>query len=264
MRKKHKKELIIILILSMLVVFETALLLKFRLKKTEVAIKPEKKISGRLAIIVDDWGYSLSTINFLKEIDAPIDISVLPFLPYSKEIAQIANSNHKEVMLHLPLEPHPNDKIRLEKNVILASMQKKEVLKILNDALMDVPNVKGINNHMGSLATEKKDLMAVIFSEMKKKKLFFVDSLVTSKSVCFDLAKELKVKFAKRNVFLDNKNDAEYIRKQFSYLIKRAKNQGFAIGIGHDHPLTLKVIQEIIPEIENQGIEIVFVSELVK
>jgi hypothetical protein len=117
---------------------------------------------------------------------------------------------------------------------------------------------------MGSLATEDRELMSIIFQEIKKSKLFFVDSLVTVNTICSELAEELQVKFGQRSVFLDNKSDEQYIHKQFSLLIKKAKNQGFAIGIGHDHPLTLRVIKELVPEVENQGIKFVFVSELVE
>ncbi len=264
MKLKIKKEFIIIFVLTAIVICETALLIKFWPKKPEIKIKPPVSAVAKIAIIIDDWGYSDANMNFLKEINIALDISVLPFLPYSKLAAEQAQLNNKEVMLHLPLEPHPNSQIRLENRVIFASMAKEGILKILDDALKSVPYAKGINNHMGSLATEKKSLMAVIFREMKKRKLFFVDSLVTEKSVCKDLAEELQLKFGERSVFLDNYSDSQYIRKQFLILINKAKKHGFAIGIGHDHLATLKAIKELAPEIEKQGVKFVFASELVK
>ncbi len=264
MHSKSKKIQIVILVLAAAIIFETALLVKFWPRKPKVVIKPKAKIEARIAIIIDDWGYNLTNIDFLKEVGIPLDISVLPFLPYSKEIAEEAHLNAKEVMLHLPLEPHPNTEVSLESRVILVNMNHSQVQKILSDAIKNVPYCQGINNHMGSLATEKKDLMSVIFNEMKKENLFFVDSLVTQKSICKEAAKQAQIKFGQRSVFLDNQSDSQYIRKQFSYLIKKAKRQGFAIGIGHDHPLTLKTIKELAPEMEKQGIKFVFVSEVVK
>lgn len=263
-RRKNSKE-VFIAVLVVLVILETGLLVKFWPRKPKVVPhKPPVEIVAKIAIIIDDWGYSEPNINFLKETKIPFDISVLPFLPYSKAAAEEAHLNNKEVMLHLPLEPHPNSQIRLENTVILVNMKQQEIIKILNDALKSVPYARGINNHMGSLATEDKDVMAVIFKEIKKKKLFFVDSLVTVNSICLELAEEMQVKFGQRAVFLDNKADTQYISNQFSKLVKVAKNQGYAIGIGHDHALTLKLIKELAPEIEKQGIKFVFVSELVR
>ncbi|MDP2938996.1 MAG: divergent polysaccharide deacetylase family protein [Candidatus Omnitrophota bacterium] len=261
---KLKTEAIIISVLVCLLIVETALLIRFWPKKPKVVERPEVLELARIAIILDDWGYNYHNLNFLKAIDIPLDISVLPFLPYSKKIAKEANLNNKEVMLHLPLEPHPNSQIRLENKVILTAMPKEEVLQILSEALKSVPFCRGINNHMGSLATEKRNLMTIIFKEMRKRKLFFVDSLVTTNSICQELAEELELKFAQRSIFLDNENDADYIRRQLMLLAKRAKRQGSAIGIGHDRRLTLQVIKEIAPEIKKQGIKFVFVSELVK
>ncbi len=264
MKSKHKKEFIVIVILSLLVIFEAALLIKFWPRKPKVAVRPQAPIVGKIAIIIDDWGYSLHNLNLIREISIPLDISILPHLPYSKEVAKEAYLNKKEILLHLPLEPHPNDNIRLENKVILTTMPKYEVIQIFNQALKSVPYCKGVNNHMGSLATEQKDLMSVIFREMKKKKLFFVDSMVTPNTICSELAEEIGIRFAERSIFLDNKNDAEYIQGQIFSLVRKAKKQGSAIGIGHDRPLTLKVIKEQIPEIEKQGIKFVLVSELVK
>lgn len=265
-RKDNTKE-IVIAILAALLIFETGLLLKLLPKKPKVIIHPAKpavQVVAKIAIIIDDWGYSAPNINFLRETKIPFDISVLPFLPYSKVAAEEAYSNNKEVMLHLPLEPHPNSQIRLENTVIQVNMKAQKINKILNDALKSVPCARGINNHMGSLATENKDVMAIIFKEIKKRKLFFIDSLVTVNSICQELAEETQVRFGQRAVFLDNKADSQYIRSQFAKLVKAAKNQGYAIGIGHDHALTLKLIKELAPEIERQGIKFVFVSELVK
>lgn len=263
MKSRFKTEAVI-WILAVAVILETALLVKFWPRKPRVIIKPAALVVARVALIIDDWGYNNANIDLLKEINIPLDISVLPFLPYSKEAAESAHLNGKEVMLHLPLEPHPNSKIRLESRVILTKMGPDEILKILDDALKNVPYAKGINNHMGSLATEKKGLMSLIFKEMKKRNLFFVDSLVSRNSICKDLAEELKTKFAARSVFLDNSNDPQYIRKQFLSLAKIAKKRGFAIGIGHDHLSTLTVIKEMSPQIEEQGVKFVFASELVK
>jgi polysaccharide deacetylase 2 family uncharacterized protein YibQ len=262
--RKRNRVTIVIIILSALVVLQTALLIKLWPRKPKIIAKPKIPVVAEVAIIIDDWGYNPNNLNFLKEINIPLDISVLPFLPYSKEVAKQAHFNHKEIMLHLPLEPHPSREVRLEKKVILTNMTKEQILKILDEAIDNAPFCKGINNHMGSLATENKYLMSVIFQEMKKRNLFFVDSLVTRNSICPELAEEFGVKFAERSVFLDNKNDADYIRGQFSSLVKKAKRLGSAIGIGHDHPLTLKLIKELAPETEKQGIKFVFVSELVK
>jgi hypothetical protein len=45
--------------------------------------------------------------------------------------------------------------------------------------------------------------------------------------------------------------------------MRKAKKEGKAVAIGHPHPLTARAIKEMIPEIEREGIRLVFASEVV-
>ena len=48
---------------------------------TPVAIK------GRIAIVLDDWGYSLNNLRSVDEIEYPLTLAILPNLPYSRRVA---------------------------------------------------------------------------------------------------------------------------------------------------------------------------------
>ena len=91
-----------------------------------------------------------------------------------------------------------------------------------------------------------------------------MDSFVSQNTICLDLAKSMKIRYARRDVFLDNKLEPEYIRSQIEKLKKKAALYGGSIGIGHDRKVTLEVLKEIMPKIEREGYRFVFVSELVK
>ncbi len=143
-------------------------------------------------------------------------------------------------------------------------MKKEEVLAALTKALENVLFAKGVSNHQGSKATENYELMKTIFTELRLRNMYFLDSLVTNKSVCKKLAKEIGIGFGRRDVFLDNKEDFEYIKGQFGQLVKRAKRSGSAIGIGHDRQKTIAALAVLIPEAEKEGVKFVFLSELIR
>lgn len=259
MKKRSSQTLILILCVIVIIqaIFITSLLKKQK--------KPIVKIrKAKVAIVIDDWGYNLKHLDFIKEARFPISISILPFLAYSTQIANEAEKNNLEVIVHLPLEPQNWRKVNVEKKVILSTMSKEEILKILNDSFKSVPYAKGVSNHMGSKATEDRNLMGIIFSEMKKKKMYFLDSFVTPHTICEALARDMNLKFGQRSIFLDNEADSEYINDQLMSLLDYALKNGEAIGIGHDRDLTLKVIKEFLPKINKDKFEIVFVSELVR
>jgi len=218
---------------------------------------------GRIAIILDDWGYNDNGCAFLEKIDIPVAVSILPELNYSQTIARCAHQNNKEVMLHLPLEPHKFFETYPDGYVILSSMAKDKILAKVDKFIKDTPFVVGANNHMGSKASEDKKLMTIIFSYFRKNNLFFVDSFVSADSICEPLAQEKGVSFARRNIFLDNEADSQYIKGQLDQLAEKAKKQGFALGIGHDRPLTQKVLLEQSQRLKDQGFEFVTVKQLI-
>ena len=219
---------------------------------------------GRIAFIIDDWGMSMSNCKYLKEIAEPIAVSILPGLRHTKDIATCAQENHKLAMLHLPLEAFHNADIYPANYIIKTNMSPGLVSRIVDGDLAQLPSIEGVNNHMGSKATESRYLMKIIFRKIKKKGLFFVDSMTASGTVCAALADEMSVSFGKRDVFLDNVNTRGAIIKQIMELAQKAHRRGYAVAIGHDRHLTMQVIKDEIPYLESKGFQIVSIKELIK
>ena len=238
------------------------------IKKKFVSDEPgatvTRPVVGRIAIILDDWGYHLESCEALKAMHSPVAVAVLPGLDHSTDIAQCAHDTKNTVMLHLPLEPHQYLEQYPSNYIITTSMRQQRVERMLKKNLENIPFVEGVNNHMGSKATEDRHLMSIIFARLKEKNLFFVDSLVTSNSICRGLAREMHIDFARRDVFLDNKNERRYIENQFTQLAKLAKQKGYAIAIGHDRPLTLEIVKEQTENLQKQGFKIVRITELLR
>ncbi len=222
-----------------------------------------KRGKAQIAIVLDDFGYNINDLDALFEMDIPLTISVLPNLPYSTEIAKECGKRKIEVLLHLPMEPH-GDANNLERNTILVNMKRDEVREILSQAITSVPGLRGVSNHMGSKATEDQTLMTFIFEELRGRGLYFLDNLVTDRSVCTKVASAIGIPIAKRSIFLDNKADRSYITEQLHKTASWAGKTGRAIAVGHDRPLTIDVLQKTVPQLLDEGYNFVYVSELLK
>ena len=214
------------------------------------------------AIILDDFGYDINNLDRVRELYFPITVSILPNLKASKQTADLARAAGFEVMLHLPMLPKKS--VRLEKGTVSPGMSADEIRRQIENDLSSVGPVSGVNNHMGSLATADPILMNEILSNLKGKNLFFVDSVTGPRSVAFKTARELGINAARRDVFLDNESNPEYIKGQIRELIQKAQKNGRAIGIGHDRPATVAAIKEMMPEFKKAGVSLVPVSRLVK
>ena len=165
--------------------------------------------------------------------------------------------------MHLPLEPKRDDRqINLEKYTITTAMTEERIIEIVQQALNSVNCACGVSNHMGSAATKDKRVMSIILAELKKRNLFFLDNLVTNESICREVAKQAEIKYVCRDFFLDNFDDYDYIKGQLNKLIQFALDNKRAVGIGHVKATTIRVLQEMLPEMQTKGIELVFVSDL--
>jgi len=228
---------------------------------------PAKKATtedvARVAIVIDDLGYDGRLARRFLQIDAPLSFSVLPNGTFSKSIARRVSQAGRELLLHLPMEPKGYPEVDPGMGALLTEMTDKELVAALKKNLDSLPHVKGVNNHMGSEFCENKEKLRLVMRELKNRGLFFVDSRTTSRTQAYRVAQEEKVPSAERNVFLDNIQNPQAVRRQLKRLIQLAKLKGVAIGIGHPHEVTLKVLKEDIPKLSGNGITLVPVSQLV-
>lgn len=229
----------------------------------EKAAPEEEK--NKVAIIIDDMGYSLRAIKEIIAIGKPLTTAVIPFSPLAKETAQIAHQNGLEVILHLPLESiNHQGQNNWTEGMIYSEMSREEVIEAVNRSLEQVPHAIGVNNHMGSKITANEILMRIILERLKEKDLFFIDSRTTSHSVAYKTAQSLGIPSAYRKVFLDTENEEDIIRHKLIELFQKAQKEGWALGICHPTAETLKVLKENFHLVDKYDLEPVFASQIVK
>ncbi len=236
--------------------------LKEKPLKEEKPTPEEEK--NKVAIIIDDMGYSLRAIKEVTAIGKPLTIAVLPFSPLAKETAQIAHQNGLEVILHLPLEAINNQEANNKtEGIIHSKMSMKEVIETVDKSLDQVPYASGVNNHMGSKITSNEILMRIILERLKERDLFFIDSRTTNHSVAYKTAQTLGIPSGYRKIFLDTENDEDFIRGKLIELFQRAQKEGWALGICHPTAETLKVLKENIHLVDKYNLNPVFASDIV-
>ncbi|WP_457551706.1 divergent polysaccharide deacetylase family protein [Desulfobacula sp.] len=217
---------------------------------------PEKDYIPKIAIIIDDIGYDKTIPLALCDLNSNITFSILPFAPFGKDISKKLHSKGSQLMLHMPMEPVDYPQINPGPGAILSIMSPDVLIDQVKKNIQNVPYIVGVNNHMGSKLTTHSDQMNQIFTILKKNNLFFVDSRTSAQSQCLSSARLLKIRFAHRDVFLDNVQNKEYIAGQLKKLVNLAKKHGSAIGIGHPYEATLEALSKQLPKLKNK-VEIV-------
>jgi len=216
-----------------------------------------------VAIVIDDIGYDPQIAHQLLSLDAPLTFSVLPYGPFSRKLAAQARTQGHEIMLHLPMEPNEYPAVNPGPGALLAQMTPDQLIAQLERDLSEISGLKGVNNHMGSGISTSPERMRQIFSILKKHNLYYIDSRTTAETVARPSAELLKIPFAERDIFIDHFVDEGFISSQLKKLIKRAQDQGYAVGIAHPHAITLKVLTEFLPLLKEK-VELVPASMVVE
>ena len=218
----------------------------------------------KIAIVIDDLGGENKISQELLRWDIPITFSILPFTPYSKTLAEKAHRRGKEIILHLPMEPFGYPQVRPGEGVLLQEMDEARLLGQLSKDIEAVPYIKGVSNHMGSRLMEDPEKIRIVFSELKRRGLFFLDNRTTPQSVGLQVAQSIGLRVKERTLFIDHSSDEGKIKQKLERLIQFSLSTGKAIGIGHPHPSTLKSLNEMIPKMKEKGIEIVPLSAVME
>jgi polysaccharide deacetylase 2 family uncharacterized protein YibQ len=216
--------------------------------------------ASKIALIIDDMGNRKQDARAFA-LPANVAFAILPNKPLSKIFSTRAAAQQREVMLHMPMESLAGN--NQEKNVLLSNMPPQQIIQMLKKALSSVPHAVGVNNHMGSRLTQLTLPMSVTMEFLFKKGLFFVDSRTTRYSKAEIIAKKNGVLSTKRNVFIDHTPSPEQIDKQFHRLLGLSKKHGYAVGIAHPYPQTLEYLKVKLGSLQQHGIELVKLSDIV-
>ncbi len=214
-----------------------------------------------IALIIDDMGYKEIMDHRAMSLNANVSYAIMPFAPYSQQLAMLANSRQREVLLHLPMQSSSG--AYLGPGGITLEMSPAEIAKSVEKSILSIPFVRGVNNHMGSLLTTNKFAMQTIMPLIKKHQLFFVDSRTSADSVAEKTAQIFNIPNATRDVFLDHSHKEKDILFQFNRLVELAKKNGTALGIAHPFKESLAFLEQNLPQLKQIGVKMVSVSKLI-
>jgi len=226
-----------------------------------VAARREEK--KKVAILIDDIGYDPGALKRLLALKVPIAFAVLPSTPNARSSAEAIHRAGKEVLLHVPMEPHGYPDHDPGRGALFASMTTSEIRRTLETDLRSVPHVEGVNNHMGSKFMEQREPLHVVFDLLRERDLYFVDSVTTDASVAGALAQETGLRFATRDLFIDDTEDRSRARTQMERLLSTRDHWDGLLLIGHPYPETVSALEEMLPRFRSQGIDIVPLSVMV-
>jgi polysaccharide deacetylase 2 family uncharacterized protein YibQ len=234
-------------------------------------VKKPIKYTAKLAVVIDDCGYSVPLAKQLANVGYPVTFAVIPYTPYGVETAKIARSSSNVLFIHFPMQPKAYPDFDPGKGALLLNMPDALIGAITkaNFAYFGM-QLDGANNHTGSAYTEDGEKMSQALKYMKLYTGRFLDSHTSPASKAYDECRRAGMKCASNSTFLDNeepglvtKTDKEnHVRVQLVAAARKALSNGSSIAIGHLRDGTVAALPEALSEIEKMGVRIVPVTDL--
>ncbi|MBN1524173.1 MAG: divergent polysaccharide deacetylase family protein [Spirochaetales bacterium] len=232
-------------------------------RNTALLSATSRVIIGRIAVVIDDAGNDAVSLAPFLLFKGKLTVAVLPLLPNSKLNAENAFKAKKEVILHQPMQPIGENKTG--PGMIGIDASREQIQQLLRENLKTVPHASGLNNHMGSLATQNDLVMDAVFGYCKQENMYFLDSRTTAATLGKAYAEKYNISFAERKIFLDSVPGKENIADSLNKGIEHAKRDGSVVVIGHvQNPEVIAVLNEQYDRLVASGIEFVTVRELIE
>lgn len=222
----------------------------------------------RVAIVIDDFGLNYKKTPPDEEwlaLPGAMTFAVMPESPRTRKVSPLVSSAPaKELMIHYPFDPFQS--LTLAKDVV-DPQDALKVAALLDKAMKQIPNAKGLNNHRSYKATKNRPLMNAFMAQLKPTGLYFLDSRVSEKSVARAEASAAGIPAATNDVFLDTAelHTQAFCAKMLRQAVAIARKRGSAIAIGHHYfRTTYDCLKEEMPRHEKDGVAFVKASELAR
>ncbi len=216
-----------------------------------------------LALVIDDLGYSFNQARQALQLPGAISYAIIPNTLYDRRIAELGARMNRELLLHMPMQS--SSSLALEPSTLNDGMDEGQLTAGVQRMLDRLPQVRGINNHMGSHLTAEGYIMRPVMETIRRHNpsLYFLDSKTTGHSQAYLQALLTGLPALQRDVFLDNEPQPEAIAAQIRRWTRKARKRGWAVAIAHPHPSTLDYLKQALPPLQ-RDFRMVTLSELIQ
>ena len=216
----------------------------------------------RIAIVIDDLGIDKKHSSAIVAMDNfKMPLAFLPYAQHIEGLLEHGKANGHEIIVHMPMQPQ-SDTIDPGPVVLKVGMTAEQLMDNLDKGLSAFDGYVGINNHMGSKFTSDPIGMDFLMRELKKRNLYFLDSVTSAATQGEKMAKRHGVTYLRRNVFLDHEESDKFVNKALAKCAKVAAKTGLCIAIGHPKDVTIGGLNNFVSKAQDEGFEFVSLSDV--
>lgn len=217
----------------------------------------------RIAVVVS--GLGLARLSTEAAIALPAQVS-LSFSPYGREatasLAEAARKAGHETLLDLPMQTARYPAVDPGPYGLRTDLTAAENYDRLMTVLTKARGYVGLLAPARDVITLDRSLTALLIDGFAQQGLLFVSGYSQQPEGMFRLTRQAGVPILFTDVELDSRVNETYIRNQLARAEDIAHNNGKALIVAHDYPLTLELLGEWLSGLAAKGYTLVPVSAL--
>ncbi|MDR2105712.1 MAG: divergent polysaccharide deacetylase family protein, partial [Deferribacteraceae bacterium] len=220
--------------------------------------------SGSISLLIDDAGMNLALADRLTKLNIPFTVAIIPHTTYARQTAELVRSRGKGVFLHFPMQPDGYPSVDPGEGAVFVDMPQAVIEAVTDSNAANIGKIDGANNHMGSTMTADEEKIRQVLIALSKYTDTFVDSKTSPNTAAYRVCRELGLKCAQNQRFLDNENDHVYITKKLYEAFTAADKTEPMVVIGHLRLNTVDVLETVVPELLARGYRFIPMSAIVQ
>lgn len=217
---------------------------------------------AKIALVVRDLGLSKSlTLNTL---DMKPNLT-LGFTPYSMDIKNWINQAiHKgfEVLINIPMQPVDYPVNDPGPYALINNLSKGENISRFNWISMRSDRIAGYYTNEDETFSNSRSNFMPILERVKEDGRYLVFGNSSNSNGALTLSDSLKLDLKSIDNVIDTVLEEEKIRNKLLLLESQAMKKGYAIGFLNPYPISLRVVEKWMKEIDNNRVVVVPVSAI--
>ncbi len=215
----------------------------------------------RVAILIGGLGISQqSTAEAMTKLPGAVSFAFAPYPSDLERLVARARADGHEVFLQVPMEPLDYPENDPGPRTLLTTLPAERNIERLHWSMARFQGYAGIVNYMGAKFSASESALAPVLREANRRGLMVIDDGTSARSLIPQIAAGLQQPALRGDVHLDRVPTPAEVDAQLARLEARARETGFALGVGAALPVTIDRVARWARALEAKGILLVPVS----
>ncbi len=208
-----------------------------------------------VSLIVSGLGTNATrTRAAINELPPEVTLSFAPTSDNLRTWVRQARRAGHEVLIELPMEPYDYGRQRPHAQVMQVGVSADTNKQRLSKLLARAPGYVGVMNYQGAKFATEQAAVDPVVAELRAKGLAFFEDGSLMRSEFEGSSRNAGLAFGKATAWVDARPVADEISQQLLVLETTARERGAALGTSMPFPVSIDLLKEWIPTLEEKGI----------